>query len=173
MRFLVAVDLHTDAMSLVLQARKWAEPLRATVDLVFVDEDHDLADFLTEPSLREERLVEWDRIRVRYQNQLEMLLVRIPRELRGKAIVKFGPAARALLQMAGEYDTVILGAAQRSGLSRIAGGSVADRVVKAAPVPVLTLRPDAPAAAPAAVEAEEPAATAANILPFRIAGRNP
>lgn len=42
-----------------------------------------------------------------------------------------------------EIDAIVVGTAGRGGVSRAIVGSVADKVVRTAPVPVLTVRPDA------------------------------
>jgi nucleotide-binding universal stress UspA family protein len=59
-----------------------------------------------------------------------------------REIVLPGPPATAILRLASEvpYDLIVMGTHGRGGLSHVVLGSVAERVVRAAPCPVLTLR---------------------------------
>jgi nucleotide-binding universal stress UspA family protein len=59
-----------------------------------------------------------------------------------RQIVMPGPAATAILRLADEtpYDLIVMGTHGRTGFSRVVLGSVAERVLRAAPCPVLTLR---------------------------------
>ena len=56
--------------------------------------------------------------------------------------VRTGPAARAILDFAREraFDLIVMGTYGRTGLARVVMGSVAERIVRLAPCPVLTLR---------------------------------
>jgi len=56
--------------------------------------------------------------------------------------VRIGSAARTIVEYASEHraDLVVMGTAGRTGLARFVMGSVAERVVRTAPCPVLTLR---------------------------------
>jgi nucleotide-binding universal stress UspA family protein len=55
--------------------------------------------------------------------------------------LRFGPPAEEILAAAREHDSglVVMGTHGRQGLSRLLLGSVAERVVRASPVPVLTV----------------------------------
>ena len=66
--------------------------------------------------------------------------------------VRTGPAARMILEFATEkgIDLIVMGTHGRTGLAHIVMGSVAERVVRMAPCPVLTLRANTVAAASAA-----------------------
>lgn len=57
--------------------------------------------------------------------------------------VTFGFAAKVILERArsGHYDLLIMGTHGRSGFERLWMGSIAERVVAHAPIPVLTARP--------------------------------
>ncbi|MEM6532469.1 MAG: universal stress protein [Myxococcota bacterium] len=54
-----------------------------------------------------------------------------------------GPAAEGIVQSAkdGDYDLVVMGTHGRTGLSRLMIGSVAERTIRTAPCPVLTIPP--------------------------------
>ena len=87
------------------------------------------------------------------QEALEGLLARMadPR-VKARARVEEGAAAQRILDVAREEsaDLVVVGTHGRTGFGRILLGSIADRVVRVAPCPVLTVRPRPTAAAPAA-----------------------
>ena len=53
-----------------------------------------------------------------------------------------GPAATEIVELArqGGFDLIVMGTRGRTGLSRLLVGSVAERVVRTAPCPVLTVR---------------------------------
>lgn len=60
-----------------------------------------------------------------------------------KGIVKTGYAAEEILDLAAEenVDLIVMGTHGRKGIDRILFGSVAEKVVKGAKMPVLTVRP--------------------------------
>jgi universal stress protein A len=66
--------------------------------------------------------------------------------------VRTGHVARAVLEFAKEkvIDLIVMGTHGRTGLAHVVMGSVAERVVRLAPCPVLTLRAGSVAAADAA-----------------------
>jgi len=66
-------------------------------------------------------------------------------EAKGGAILRKGPAAPAILEAAEELPAqlLVLGTHGRTGLKRVALGSVAEKVVRAAPCSVLVVRPAA------------------------------
>ena len=51
-----------------------------------------------------------------------------------------GEVARTIVEHAAEYDWVVIGSHGRDGVARILLGSVAERVVRRAPVPVTVVR---------------------------------
>jgi nucleotide-binding universal stress UspA family protein len=57
--------------------------------------------------------------------------------------LKIGPAAKIIVQLAADIgaDLVVVGTHGRSGFDRLLFGSVAEKVVRTAPCPVLTVRP--------------------------------
>jgi universal stress protein A len=58
-------------------------------------------------------------------------------------VVKVGPAWQEIVNAAAEEraDTIVMGTQGRTGLDRLLLGSVAERVIRHAPCPVLTVRP--------------------------------
>ncbi|GIW70678.1 MAG: universal stress protein [Planctomycetota bacterium] len=67
----------------------------------------------------------------------------LPQQLRLRLCTRRGPAARTIVQGAAELgaDLIVIGTHGRSGLSRLVFGSVAEKVLRLAPVPVLTVQP--------------------------------
>ena len=72
---------------------------------------------------------------------LQELLHSIPEDYRGKIVLRRGPPADTICQAASEgYELVIVSTRGRTGLAHVLIGSVAERVVRHAPVPVLVVR---------------------------------
>jgi universal stress protein A len=76
----------------------------------------------------------------------EALSARIPEELRGsvrvETVVGQGAPAAEILRIAAEQQAslIVIATHGRTGLERLALGSVAERVIRAAPCPVLVVR---------------------------------
>ncbi|WP_137288474.1 universal stress protein [Natronorubrum halophilum] len=64
--------------------------------------------------------------------------------LEAKAVVRTGVPAEEIADYAAELDAdmIVIGTAGRTGLEKRILGSVTDTVVRTAPVPVVTVRPD-------------------------------
>jgi nucleotide-binding universal stress UspA family protein len=79
----------------------------------------------------------------RAEAQLDALVERVRGACPGAGgIVKIGSAPEQILAVAGDVraDLVVLGTHGRRGLAHAMVGSVAERVVRSSPVPVLTVR---------------------------------
>jgi universal stress protein A len=65
------------------------------------------------------------------------------RGLTARAVLKTGPAPEAVVDAATEEraDLIVIGTHGRTGLTRLVIGSVAERVVRIAPCPVLIVKP--------------------------------
>jgi nucleotide-binding universal stress UspA family protein len=73
--------------------------------------------------------------------EVDKLMTKVPEALRGDAIVVDGIPADAITERAREgYDMVVLATHGRTGFSHALLGSVAERVVRYSPVPVLVVR---------------------------------
>lgn len=72
---------------------------------------------------------------------LQELWEQIPEELRGEKLVRHGDAAERIVEEAGQgYQLVVLGTHGRTGLQHVLLGSVAEHVVRRAPIPVFVVR---------------------------------
>jgi nucleotide-binding universal stress UspA family protein len=84
--------------------------------------------------------------------RVTLLVARLrKRGLRSQGVIERGPAAHAILEQAAKSaDLIVMGTHGRSGFSRLLMGSVAEKVVRGARHPVLTVRePRRPARRPA------------------------
>jgi len=74
----------------------------------------------------------------------DKLLEKVPKEIQGRVetVVSFGVPFVEIIKAARDYDIdlIIMGTRGRSGVSHMLIGSVAEKVVRKAPCPVLTVR---------------------------------
>jgi nucleotide-binding universal stress UspA family protein len=80
------------------------------------------------------------------RGERERLEALVARTVRGKGPrvecqVVIGDPFRRITEAAREADAIVMATAGRTGLSHLLIGSVAEKVVRHAPVPVLTVRP--------------------------------
>jgi len=65
----------------------------------------------------------------------------VPAELQGEMILKRGPPAETICAVSGDgYEMVVVSTHGRTGFQHMLIGSVAERVVRRAPIPVLVVR---------------------------------
>lgn len=143
-RILVPTDFSDAADAAFEYAAALAEKLGAALDLLHVVEDPYFTSGVfsaerwvpTPPAMREELLT----------NAQEQLRARVNR-LEQKGVqrtmkVYTGPAAKAITEYAAEHaiDLIVMGTHGRGGMANLLLGSVAERVVRTAPCPVLTVR---------------------------------
>jgi nucleotide-binding universal stress UspA family protein len=62
------------------------------------------------------------------------------RRVKVKAIVVVGEPFRCILRAAERADSIVMSTTGRTGLPHLVMGSVAERIVRLSPVPVLTVR---------------------------------
>lgn len=81
---------------------------------------------------------------------LERLTASPPARVADRTVVS-GPAAEEIVRYArdAEIDLIVLGTHGRTGLAHVLLGSVAEKIVRKAPCPVLTVRPQGHGAVPA------------------------
>lgn len=105
-----------------------------------------------------------------YERDVPRLLQRYVAEARpGVSVVTAtagGDPAKEILKYATRHgiDLIVLGAHGRSGVSRVLLGSVAERVTRTTPCPVLIVPPPERVPQPIDVEAEEPEPTASSCI---------
>lgn len=137
---LVAVDLTEGAEQLVEQAVTWASRLSATVDLAYVDEHAYNIYLVQDPAVRGVLDREWSKIREHQTARMQELLAKVPEAARGEAIVLTGRAADELVAVGNTRDLILVCTHGRRGVNHALLGSVAERVVRLATVPVVVLR---------------------------------
>jgi len=151
-RILVPTDFSIQSESALAYARELAERFGASIHLLHVLEDpYATSAYATEvygylpPGLKET----WQK---NAEEKLDTLLPAADRIRLGvTSAVIFGRPAAAIVEYAEEEkaDLIVMGTHGRGGVTHLLLGSVAERVVRAAPCPVLTVR-----------EAADPAASA-------------
>lgn len=115
----IAVDRLHEPEAVVEVGVKWATRLGATVDLLFVGAEAPTPDVVEDHE--------------RWMN-------RIPAEQRGRALVRQGRPADELVADLEGCDLLMVGTHGWRGFTHLVLGSVAERVVRTCPVPVLVLR---------------------------------
>jgi nucleotide-binding universal stress UspA family protein len=142
LRALCAVDLEDgDVRSTLARAGGWLTRLGARGDLLYVDPLAPVVPADATPEL--ERLLEAarDRRDGSLAQRLTALQATWPAALRGQArVTRDGRLAEAIVAGASGYDLVLLGTRGLQGVERVWLGSVAEKVVRTSPVPVLVLR---------------------------------
>jgi nucleotide-binding universal stress UspA family protein len=137
-RILVPTDFSEPADEALDHALFLAQALGATISLAHVFQDPYAAAFVSEQyvpmpaALREEALDE-----VRHH-----LAARVARSGRRDMTTEIlsGPAAQAIVERGRDADLIVMGTHGRHGMAHLLMGSVAERVVRLAPCPVLTVR---------------------------------
>jgi nucleotide-binding universal stress UspA family protein len=153
---LVPVDFSEHAEAVLRYATTLAERMGGTVELLHVVEDPFVsgawsAEAFT-PNLSElvDQIVADARVRL---DALKALAASEVVTLTANVVT--GQPARAITERArdGAFDLIVMGTHGRTGLSHLFLGSVAERVVRTAPCPVLTVRGTTPRPEDARVKA--------------------
>lgn len=149
-RILVPTDFSADAEAAVAYALRLADAFGASVQLLHVVEDPIAAGVWSS----EVYTAEIAGLQINLVRDAEERLRDYAAE-KGATVtgeVRIGPAARVILQFAKDtgVDLIVMGTHGRTGLAHAVMGSVAERVVRLASCPVLTLRAETVAAAAAA-----------------------
>ena len=141
-RILVPSDFSTTADAALEYAFVLAERFGASVQLLHVLEDPFVIDemaadgyVLEEPALRSAMLDD-ARERLAHRAAPHERAIRIGTD------VLFGHGARTIAQYAAErgIDMIVMGTHGRTGVAHLLLGSIAERLVRTAPCPVLTVR---------------------------------
>jgi len=156
-RILVPTDFSPPSEAALVTARAMAARFGASIHLVHIVEDpYTTVAFATEaygfmpPGVKET----WER---EAQAHLASQLTAADRTAyRATTSVIFGPIAQTIVDHAREYDMdlIVMGTHGRGGVAHLLLGSVAERVVRTATCPVLTVRGTVTAPAAADREAE-------------------
>lgn len=162
-RILVPTDFSEPSDAALEYARTLAERFGASLHLVHVFEDP-----LTTGAFGAEMYVPVppDALNTMMADATARLVARVPADDAARFFatteVVTGTGARTIVSyaMANDIDLIVMGTHGRSGLEHLLLGSVAERVVRTAPCPVLTVHSPAAAAARAEL-ATKTAATAA------------
>jgi nucleotide-binding universal stress UspA family protein len=146
-RILVPTDFSPASDAALATAKDLAERFGASIHLLHVLEDpYATSAYATEvygflpQGLRES----WQ------QNAEARLLTLLPAEERtrfgGTTGVLFGPPAKTIVEHAADngFDLIVMGTHGRGGVAHLLLGSVAERVVRSARCPVLTVRDTTP-----------------------------
>lgn len=137
-RILVAVDFDPASADAVALAGRLAEALHARLT-VFHAVAADLPAYFT---MAQAASLESERLEARRAGAAEAgAFAARATQASFSVLTDEGPAADAILRQAPAFDVVVLGTNGRGGLRRWWLGSVAEAVVKAAPVPVLVAAP--------------------------------
>ena len=137
---LVCVDFSNLTPSTVEYASQLAQGRGTKVDLLHVmsaslpahAQAHAPADLLEKIRKGEE---------VNTLRDLEQLMATVPEPHQGRILIRRGSAAEQICEAAGDgYEMVVVSTQGRTGLSHMLIGSVAERVVRHAPIPVLVVR---------------------------------
>jgi nucleotide-binding universal stress UspA family protein len=155
-RILVAVDLEDTTEGTCATAVELAGALGAELVFLHVYDVSSFEELQREaPSLYLDQVLENLRMQIRSRlGQLEEVPARFRVE-----VVPDGPVAQAILDAAERYgaDLIVMGTHGRTGLQRVLLGSVAEAVLRRAPVPVVVVPARAARAAEPAVGSLEPA----------------
>lgn len=140
MKLLIAVDLGSRAETVVAEAARWADQLNGTLDLLYVDDTPDAAVFVGDPNVRAIVVEEREKLLAQHHERLNALAATVPEARRGSATCVPGIPADVVLERAADYDAILVATHGRTGLSHLWLGSVAEKVVRFAPVPVIVTR---------------------------------
>ncbi|MCB9675335.1 MAG: universal stress protein [Alphaproteobacteria bacterium] len=141
-RVILGVDVEHGTPDAALKgAARWARLLGTRVDLVYID-PFQHARVLEHPAPPESWLKHLEQQRL---EALDALAAKLPDDIRGEKLYRAGNAGAAIspiTELAEAREAALLAVCThgRSGLQRLLLGSVAERVVRSATVPVLVLR---------------------------------
>jgi universal stress protein A len=145
-RILMATDFSDDSKEALDDAVLLTRSLRATLYLLHVFEPPFYSPTRVAIGIRPE-VVQWVQdLRTEESKRLDLLTDEVRRQdAKVHSISEEGTPFLEILTAAGELpaDLIVLGTHGRTGLSHFLMGRVAERVVRKAPCPVLTVRPKA------------------------------
>jgi nucleotide-binding universal stress UspA family protein len=141
-KILFPIDFASNFETLVPWVKTLADKFDATVFVLFVAQDlaHFASFYVPHGNIEEFQKQAIDSAKKRMTAAVEEFFKKFPKLETG---VELGAPAEKILAFAQKekIDMIIMGAHGRSGLDRVISGSVANKVVKSAPCPVLTIHP--------------------------------
>ncbi len=131
-RILVPIDFSAASDAALARARELANRFDAELHLLHVAENSFLRAVVSEPQSAQEASMRWlqDRLTDADRRRGAVTLVEQSDEP-ANDIVRYATSA--------EMDLIVIGTHGRTGLARLALGSVAEAVIRKAPCPVLTV----------------------------------
>ena len=139
-RILVPVDFSETSKRALEYADLFVKSFDAKLDVLHVWRPSEYAgDEMVVLTRSEPELTLSTYLRNHADQQLTAFLKEVPHS---KQLLEAGEPAHVIAKVAGEggYDLIIMGTHGRTGLSHMMMGSVAEKVVRLAPCPVLTYR---------------------------------
>ena len=136
----------TDFSGLSCEAFSWAtllaQQFNAKILIVHVISERAAVDMTSQPGNPWENVLEREDGAM-VENFQSCLLSDIKPNVKPQTLVEVGPAAEKLIEDAKEKDVdmIVMATHGRTGLSHALMGSVAEKVLRQAPCPVLTVRP--------------------------------
>jgi nucleotide-binding universal stress UspA family protein len=144
-RILVPHDFSTHATRALRVAVELAREHRGRLVVL-----HVITPYHPVTAFPDEHMVSWpspDDLVAGERRHLEAVVARLVKGRRAPAVtckVEIGDPYRRIVDAARGADLIVMSTAGRTGLSHLIVGSVAEKVVRHSPVPVLTLRPATP-----------------------------
>ena len=141
---LVPIDFSETSLQALRLAIRLAREGAARLTLLHVGVSPVLATSDPWLATSAEVLLQWHKQLAEEQNHALRRVAReeVPQDIEWRASVEDGFPPETILAAAksGEHDLIVMGTHGRTGLERILMGSVAERVIRASPVPVLSVR---------------------------------
>jgi universal stress protein A len=148
MRILVPVDFSKPSLGALGYAIEFGRPLKAEITVLHVVEPFYAGTPDVMYGLGYDAGVVYRELESSAREQLATLAAKLrPRRISVRTLLMVGTAFRVIPEAARKTaaDLIVMATHGRTGLSHVVIGSVAERVVRTAPCPVLTLRPSAAA----------------------------
>lgn len=140
MRLLYALDLKEKKSWLLDEASAWARRLGATIDVVYVDPFDRLGAYVLDNELHDRLLLEYQASRRALRDQVHQVGESLAEDVRGQSFLMGGHPVDRVVELAANYDAVLVGTHGRKALSRMLLGSVAENIVRRSPVTTIVLR---------------------------------
>jgi nucleotide-binding universal stress UspA family protein len=138
-KLLVGVDVERDSFRwLIEQAGDWARAMGGVLDAVYMASNPAIAG-IRNAYVREAALQEWTVAQQPIQAQIVEAMEAVESSHRGEAKVLAGDAENDLVALSEEYDFIVVGNLEHSGLRGYLLGTVASHVVRHAKCDVITL----------------------------------